>query len=179
MVPEGRIPIAHHATSPSPTPGSPSRSAAPGRRPREASEAGVRPLQDAPFGRRAGRRPAIPRWYSGRGRPWLEKRVRRSSVASASSLAPVTVQDLGYRWGSCGRAGSCSPLAHRPAATPGHQYVVMHELVHLVSPSRQLSGRGSSGRAGLRAEERRLAEQRQGMHRAVPGMNACLCQSAP
>jgi predicted metal-dependent hydrolase len=45
----------------------------------------------------------------------------------------VTVQDLGYRWGSCGKGGRLF-FHWRTVLLPPPiiEYVVVHELVHLV-----------------------------------------------
>lgn len=74
-------------------------------------------------------------WYSARGRDWLS--ARASEHASRLEVAPagVKVQDLGYRWGSCGKGGWLyfhwkTMLLPRPIA----EYVVIHELAHLNVP---------------------------------------------
>jgi predicted metal-dependent hydrolase len=75
------------------------------------------------------------RWYTARAQPWLSKMVatyqRRLGVAPAS----VTVQDLGYRWGSCGR-GARLYFHWRTILLPPRiiEYIVVHELVHLQHP---------------------------------------------
>jgi predicted metal-dependent hydrolase len=47
----------------------------------------------------------------------------------------VTVQDLGYRWGSCGKGGRLY-FHWRTILLPPRivDYVVVHELVHLLEP---------------------------------------------
>jgi predicted metal-dependent hydrolase len=73
------------------------------------------------------------RWYSDRGQPWLEKRVERFQRRVGVEPGAVTVQDLGYRWGSCGKGGRL--LFHWRTVLlppPAIEYVVVHELVHLL-----------------------------------------------
>lgn len=72
------------------------------------------------------------RWYSERGRAWLRDKVREHAGRMEVSPAEVRVQDLGYRWGSCGKGNRVyfhwkTILLPRPIA----EYVVVHELVHL------------------------------------------------
>ena len=72
------------------------------------------------------------RWYSERGRDWLTAKVREHAERMEVSPAEVRVQDLGYRWGSCGKGNRVyfhwkTILLPRPIA----EYVVVHELVHL------------------------------------------------
>ena len=47
----------------------------------------------------------------------------------------IRVQDLGFRWGSCGKSGSVNfhwaTLLFPP---PVIDYVIVHELAHLVEP---------------------------------------------
>ena len=99
--------------------------------------------QDEPLklvaGRFCLRKDALPtaretfiRWYSERGRDWLTAKVREHAERMEVSPAEVRVQDLGYRWGSCGNGHRVyfhwkTILLPRPIA----EYVVVHELVHL------------------------------------------------
>lgn len=75
------------------------------------------------------------RWYTARAQAWLAKTVaihqRRLGVVSTS----VTVQDLGYRWGSCGK-GSRLYFHWRTILLPPRivEYIAVHELVHLQHP---------------------------------------------
>ena len=90
-------------------------------------------------GRFCLRRDALPdgrdtfiRWYTDRGRVWLRDKVREHARRMEVSPAEVRVQDLGYRWGSCGKDNRVyfhwkTILLPRPIA----EYVVVHELVHL------------------------------------------------
>lgn len=75
------------------------------------------------------------RWYSERGRDWLAGKVAEHAARMEVEPTSVTVQDLGYRWGSCGKGGRLyfhwkAILLPRPMA----EYVVIHELAHLHAP---------------------------------------------
>jgi len=99
--------------------------------------------QDVPLKLTAGRfclrRDALPaarerfiRWYCERAKAWLSSRVAEYQSRMEVSPAGVKVQDLGYRWGSCGKGNRVyfhwkTILLPRPIA----EYVVVHELVHL------------------------------------------------
>ncbi len=77
----------------------------------------------------------IVRWYAERGQPWLEKRVASFQRRVGVEPTGVTVQDLGYRWGSCGKGGRLF-FHWRTVLLPPPviEYVVVHELVHLIEP---------------------------------------------
>lgn len=76
------------------------------------------------------------RWYTDRGRAWLRRRV--PGWASRMGVAPraVEVRDLGYRWGSCSQGGTVNfhwcTLLLPPTII---DYVIVHELAHLVEPN--------------------------------------------
>ena len=73
------------------------------------------------------------RWYSERGEPWLKNRVERFQRRVGVEPTAVAVQDLGYRWGSCGKGGRLF-FHWRAVLLPPSliDYVVVHELVHLL-----------------------------------------------
>ena len=75
------------------------------------------------------------RWYSERGQLWLEKPVAHFKRRVGVEPTSVTVQDLGYRWGSCGK-GARLFFHWRTVLLPPSiiEYVVVHELVHLRHP---------------------------------------------
>lgn len=88
------------------------------------------------------RRDAVPadshfqQWYITNGKRWLQQRV--SSLCTRTGPAPyrVVVRDLGYRWGSCGRDGTLYfnwRLLQLPVRVI--DYVIVHELCHLVEPN--------------------------------------------
>jgi predicted metal-dependent hydrolase len=72
------------------------------------------------------------RWYRDHAHPWLAARVARFEKRIGVKPAGVTVQDLGYRWGSCGKGGKLY-FHWRAIMLPPRvvEYVVVHELVHL------------------------------------------------
>jgi predicted metal-dependent hydrolase len=88
----------------------------------------ARPVADAG-------REHIVRWYTERGRPWLTNRVERYQRRVGVEPLSVSVQDLGYRWGSCGKGGRLY-FHWRTILLPPRivEYVVVHELVHLLEP---------------------------------------------
>ncbi len=74
-------------------------------------------------------------WYTDHAQPWLKKRVQRWQARVAVEPSAVVVQDLGYRWGSCGK-GSKLYFHWRTILLPPPivEYIVVHELVHLHEP---------------------------------------------
>jgi predicted metal-dependent hydrolase len=74
-------------------------------------------------------------WYLRLGQTWVKERVQRLAGHIGEGIPPVQVQDLGYRWGSCGRNGRLyfhwKVMTLPPALV---EYVVAHELVHLREP---------------------------------------------
>jgi predicted metal-dependent hydrolase len=83
---------------------------------------------------REGREHMI-RWYTERAQPWLARRVERFRGRVGVGPPTVTVQDLGYRWGSCGK-GAKLYFHWRAILLPPPivEYLVVHELVHLLEP---------------------------------------------
>ena len=72
------------------------------------------------------------RWYIAHGYVWLSQKVAEHAPRMEVKPAGVKVQDLGYRWGSCGKGERLyfhwkSILLPRTVA----EYVVIHELAHL------------------------------------------------
>ncbi|ENH6340940.1 M48 family metallopeptidase [Burkholderia vietnamiensis] len=93
-------------------------------------------------GRFALRRDALPsarehfiRWYSERARAWLATRVAEYQSRMEVVPAGVKVQDLGYRWGSCGK-GDWLYFHWKSILLPARiaEYVVVHEIAHLHEP---------------------------------------------
>ncbi len=102
--------------------------------------------QDVPLKLAAGRfslrRDALPaarahfiRWYSERARAWLSSRVAEYQSRMEVAPAGVKVQDLGYRWGSCGK-GDWLYFHWKAILLPARiaEYVVVHEIAHLHEP---------------------------------------------
>lgn len=75
------------------------------------------------------------RWYSERARPWLTAKVNDFSARMQVEPAGVRVQDLGYRWGSCGK-GQWLYFHWKIILLPARiaEYVVVHEMAHLHEP---------------------------------------------
>ncbi|QRM19007.1 DUF45 domain-containing protein [Dechloromonas sp. TW-R-39-2] len=75
------------------------------------------------------------RWYSERARAWLSSRVADYQSRMEVTPAGVKVQDLGYRWGSCGK-GNWLYFHWKSILLPARiaEYVVVHEIAHLHEP---------------------------------------------
>lgn len=75
------------------------------------------------------------RWYTEHGRPWIARRVEQMGTRIGVSPTGVEVRSLGYRWGSCTAAGGLN-FHWRSVLLPPRiiEYVVAHELVHLLVP---------------------------------------------
>lgn len=75
------------------------------------------------------------RWYSERARVWLSGRVADFQSRMEVAPAGVKVQDLGYRWGSCGK-GDWLYFHWKTILLPARiaEYVVVHEIAHLHEP---------------------------------------------
>jgi len=72
-------------------------------------------------------------WYVDTGSPWLAKRVQTLQRKVGTAPARVSVSDLGFRWGSCGKSGVLHfnwRLLQLPVRLV--DYVIVHELVHLL-----------------------------------------------
>lgn len=76
------------------------------------------------------------RWYSERGKQWLWQRVKVFSARLEVKPTGIKVQDLGYRWGSCGK-GEILYFHWKTILLPARiaEYIVVHELVHLHEPN--------------------------------------------
>ncbi|PLK49338.1 M48 family metallopeptidase [Uliginosibacterium sp. TH139] len=83
----------------------------------------------------AGAREHFIRWYSDRARVWLSGRVADYQSRMEVAPAGVKVQDLGYRWGSCGK-GDWLYFHWKTILLPARiaEYVVVHEIAHLHEP---------------------------------------------
>ncbi len=93
-------------------------------------------------GRFCLRRDALPiarehfiRWYSERAKAWLAGRVADYQARMGVTPKGVKVQDLGYRWGSCGK-GDWLYFHWKAILLPARiaEYVVVHEIAHLHEP---------------------------------------------
>ena len=84
-------------------------------------------------GEAADGRTHLVRWYADHAQPWLTARVERWAARVGVTPGAVTVQDLGFHWGSCGKGGRL--FFHWTAIQLPPRlldYVVAHELVVLV-----------------------------------------------
>ena len=73
------------------------------------------------------------RWYLEAGTEWLRRRVERLSHHTTRKPARIEVRDLGFRWGSCSKSGVVFfnwKVLQLPVRLV--DYIIMHELVHLV-----------------------------------------------
>jgi predicted metal-dependent hydrolase len=76
------------------------------------------------------------RWYSDRALTWLKRRVPAWAQRMDAEPSRVEVRDLGFRWGSCGKTGSLNfhwAAILLPAGIV--DYVIVHELAHLIEPN--------------------------------------------
>jgi predicted metal-dependent hydrolase len=84
---------------------------------------------------RADARNCFVAWYCEHGRAWLTDRVAEYRSRMEVAPAGVKVQDLGYRWGSCGK-GDWLYFHWKTILLPARiaEYVAVHELAHLHEP---------------------------------------------
>jgi predicted metal-dependent hydrolase len=75
------------------------------------------------------------RWYCERARTWLWAKVQDTAARMEVQPQGLRVQDLGYRWGSCGK-GQWLYFHWKTILLPARiaEYVVVHELAHLQEP---------------------------------------------
>src|SRR5437868_1658473 len=75
------------------------------------------------------------RWYRERAHPWLSAKVGDYAARMEVAPAGVRLQDLGYRWGSCGK-GDWLYFHWKTILLPARiaEYVVVHEMAHLHEP---------------------------------------------
>jgi predicted metal-dependent hydrolase len=73
-------------------------------------------------------------WYIAHGRSWLEHRVERFRGRIGVPECKLEVRELGYRWGSCGASGL--NFHWRVMLLPPSiiDYVIVHELAHILEP---------------------------------------------
>ncbi|MGI9211116.1 MAG: M48 family metallopeptidase [Methylococcaceae bacterium] len=72
------------------------------------------------------------RWYGEKARVWLSGRVADYQSRMEVTPAGLKVQDLGFRWGSCGKGGWLY-FHWKTILLPARiaEYVVVHEIAHL------------------------------------------------
>ena len=80
-----------------------------------------------------GARKHLIRWYTRRAEEWISRRIDRLAARVGVETPAVNVRDLGFRWGSCGR-GKLINVHWATILLPSGivEYVVVHELVHLI-----------------------------------------------
>ncbi len=74
-------------------------------------------------------------WYTGHAEAWLPRRVDEWAGRMGVDVAGIEVQDLGFRWGSCSSSGTVNfhwATILLPASIV--DYVIVHELAHLIEP---------------------------------------------
>lgn len=73
------------------------------------------------------------RWFIGAGTPWLERRIDAWVPKTGKPPSRVVVDDLGYRWGSCGK-NDVLYFNWRLLQLPVRlvDYVLVHEMTHLL-----------------------------------------------
>lgn len=90
----------------------------------------ILPRKDRPHAARL-----FTRWYTEHALVWLQRRVEQLAPRFGIRPQDVRVRDLGNRWGSC-TAGGVVNFHWRTICLPPSlvEYVVAHELVHLLEP---------------------------------------------
>lgn len=82
-----------------------------------------------------GARTEFIHWYEKQARTLIPKHIRRYSGRMQVFPEALIVQDLGFRWGSCGKGGRL--YFHWKVALlpqPLIEYIVVHEMAHLIEP---------------------------------------------
>lgn len=87
-------------------------------------------------GREVDAEAVILRWYRRVARERIGAAVEREAERLAVAPGPLSIRDQRSRWGSCSRLGGLS-LSWRLLLAPPEvlDYVVVHELCHLVQPN--------------------------------------------
>lgn len=75
------------------------------------------------------------RWYCSNATRWLSAKIEDYVTRMEVAPVGVRVQDLGYRWGSCGK-GELLYFHWKTVLLPARiaEYVVVHEMAHLLEP---------------------------------------------
>lgn len=74
-------------------------------------------------------------WYGAHARLWIAGRLPHLAERIGATTRGLAIRDLGYRWGSCGSGGGLN-FHWRCILLPPRivDYVIVHELVHLIEP---------------------------------------------
>lgn len=75
-------------------------------------------------------------WYTRHALPWLNDRVNLFADRLNVTVNSITVQNLGYRWGSCSLTSNKLNFHWRTILLPPRiiEYVIVHEMIHLLEP---------------------------------------------
>ena len=78
---------------------------------------------------------AFVKWYAKNAHAWIKRKVLEWAPRIGVEPKGIVIQDLGYRWGSCGK-GNRLYFHWKSILLPPTlvEYVVVHELCHLVEP---------------------------------------------
>jgi Predicted metal-dependent hydrolase len=78
-------------------------------------------------------------WYKDNGLPWIEQRVQQYADRIGVTPGSIKIRNLGYRWGSCSKSEHLN-FHWRTMQLPPRiiEYVIVHELVHLLEPHHRL-----------------------------------------
>jgi predicted metal-dependent hydrolase len=117
--------------------------------------------------------PHFRHWYIQAGSEWLRRRVETLSARTASKPKRVEVRDLGFRWGSCGRNRVLYfnwKVLQLPVRLA--DYVIAHELVHLVEGHHGPAFWAALGRAMPDWQKRKDALSSQAKDYLVFGLSA-------
>ena len=75
-------------------------------------------------------------WYTERGGRWLKRRLQGWASRMDAEPTSVEVRDLGFRWGSCGKSDAVNFHWATMLLSPSEvDYVIVHELAHLIEPN--------------------------------------------
>jgi predicted metal-dependent hydrolase len=78
---------------------------------------------------------AVMRWYRQRGAIWLPRRIRPWAERMGLRPGDLDIRDLGYRWGSLGKADRLNiHWAAMQLPVSLLDYVIVHELAHIEQP---------------------------------------------
>ena len=77
------------------------------------------------------------RWYRKTGTPWLQRRAAPWIARLGLDVIDVAVSDLGYRWGSAPPDSKHINIHWATLQLPPSliDYVIVHELAHLIEPN--------------------------------------------
>ncbi len=75
-------------------------------------------------------------WFIDTGTSWLRQRVKTWEPKTGTAPSRIIVDDLGYRWGSCGK-NDVMYFNWRLLQLPVRlvDYIVVHEMTHLLEPN--------------------------------------------